>query len=605
MNLHKKVLLGFIIFIIAPLFLLGWFSYSTTERLIESKYGEQTDLTLKAIGRNIRYMLKEANYFSDYYAFSVNDIQNIFSEMQSSHSEKNENTNLSYEMRIRRSLLTYTPIQSVSLYSLNGNTTTASNIQRKLIAFEDLKQSPVYPELFALNGKPKWVGPGEDQALTGQDRFFYQLRVVKDFYTLDNRGVMLLQVRLYELDKIFNLYNANRKRSQRFMLVNHQGLVLYDNLKQLQGQNLSDQTEERIKLDNSISGRKIQFENAKSLLSTYNLNLDDLGAAGWTIVSISPWQYVTGEIERTMKWVAAILSLILLSALVFNFAFVNRYIRFILKVSGAMKKVERGDLTTRVEMATKDETAVLAKGFNSLVFRIHELLEEVRHEQQRKIKAEMMVLQAQIKPHFLFNTLEAINALAMQNEGKKVSRMVHRLGNIFRISIQEKEEISIEQEIEHLRSYLEIQKYRFEDVFDFIIDIPAQLMDDYILKLTLQPLVENSIQHGFEGIDDQGRLCVTAQDEGDRLAFMIEDNGIGIPNEILAGFQYKLDDDSTMNEQIPLNRERRGLGVRNVADRLRIHYGSGYGLFICSEQGKGTKIKCVIPKYKPGENHES
>ncbi len=140
-----------------------------------------------------------------------------------------------------------------------------------------------------------------------------------------------------------------------------------------------------------------------------------------------------------------------------------------------MRKVEGGDFNVQVEDRGKDELHILAKGFNDLVGQINSLFKQIKTEQKQKTQAELRVLQAQIKPHFLFNTLESINVLAIQNEGVKVSEMVHRLGNILRISIQDKEEIPLDQEIEHLRSYLEIQKFRFDDLFDYELDIPPEL----------------------------------------------------------------------------------------------------------------------------------
>jgi two-component system, sensor histidine kinase YesM len=174
--------------------------------------------------------------------------------------------------------------------------------------------------------------------------------------------------------------------------------------------------------------------------------------------------------------------------------------------------------------------------------------------------------------------------------------MVQRLANILRISIQQKEEITIEQELEHLTSYLEIQKYRFEELFEYTIDIPQRLMGNRILKLTLQPLVENSIQHGFEGIDYMGRIHVRAREEGNNIAFFIEDNGIGIDDEQVARFALSgLTSLEEIYAETPETGERRGLGVGNVADRMRIHYGNGYGLILCSATGQGTVIKCLIP----------
>lgn len=178
-----------------------------------------------------------------------------------------------------------------------------------------------------------------------------------------------------------------------------------------------------------------------------------------------------------------------------------------------MRRVEDGDLTTRVEEKGSDEMTLLARGFNDLMDKINSLFNRINEEQRRKNQAEMRVLQAQIKPHFLFNTLESINVLAVQNEGRKVSEMVYRLASILRISIQDRDEITLEEEVKHLRNYLDIQKFRFEDLFDYELEVPEELLGCGILKLTLQPLVENSIQHGFEGISYKGLVSVKVWEE--------------------------------------------------------------------------------------------
>lgn len=196
--------------------------------------------------------------------------------------------------------------------------------------------------------------------------------------------------------------------------------------------------------------------------------------------------------------------------------------------------------------------------------------------------------------------------MALRGEGRKVSEMVTRLGNMLRISIQDQEEIPLGEEIRHLQSYLEIQQYRFSDLFTYEIDIPPHLYSSILLKLTLQPLVENSIQHGFEGITYPGVLRISAYAEQGQLVLCVEDNGIGITQEMLARFEYMAADppeDMLAKEAESLSSitERRGLGLRSVADRIRIQYGTGYGIFICSAPGNGTVIRCIIPLYEQEE----
>jgi len=599
MGLKQKIFGAFILLIILPLLGLGWGSYTISERLIETKYSEQTELTLKAIGRNIRYMFKEANYFSDYYAIIRAEVQGMYREMywrESPSREVNE-FNSTFEKNIRQTMLTYQPIRSVALFSSSGSSYAVGNLSRE-ISFDKLAKSPLYGEVLKLAGSPKWIGPKEFPELEISDSYFYQIRIVKDFYNLEDRGILVLQVDFAELENIFNLYNTGGSEHQRFLLINEQGLIVFDNYNhELRGQNLYQTVEVARKPSKLFESRRVEFNAQPSMLSFHQLELDSLGVQGWSVVTVTPLDAISGQMKTIMGWIAFFLCGIVGLALLFVFLFVNRIIRFILRVVGAMRKVEHGDLAIRVMAGSNDETSVLSRGFNSMVARIDDLLNEVRREQERKNKAELMLLQAQIKPHFLFNTLESINALATQNEGRKVSQMVRQLGKILRVSIHHDEDVTLRQEIEHLRSYLEIQSYRFENLFEYELDIPEHLMDCRVPKLTLQPLVENCIQHGFEGIGYKGRICVRVTLERGNLVYYVEDNGIGIAPERLSLFQYTTALDPARHESAatsPID-ERRGLGVGNVAARLRIRYGARYGLFLCGCAQFGTIVKCTLP----------
>jgi two-component system sensor histidine kinase YesM len=607
MSLSKRIFAAFFAFIILPLFVLGTVSYLVFQKVTEEKYAEQTELTLKAIGRNINNMIKEANYFSDFWVTtedSVESLKQSLGELGADSSAASNRTpdydELLEKERLRqRVLLTYPGIKSVTLYR-NDNRQVNVNFTKDIpITREDLESNPIYAKVLEKNGSPVWVGPNEDRRLTGANNFFTQIRVLLDIDTLTSKGVLVTRFQMNELNRIFSFYSSQGKIDRRFLIVGGDGKVIFDNQTAGEGEYLSRfvDTVGGINLkSNKSQSKTLTFDGHKSLVSVQDLQLQRLGVGDWKVVMVTSWQYLSGDMAVVLRWMVVISSISLILALAFNLMFVRRTVTFIVRIVRAMRQVERGDLSTRVQIVGKDETSTLARGFNSLVARISELLEDVKQEQRRKLKAEMALLQAQIKPHFLFNALESINILAVQNEGRKVSKMVQRLANILRISIQQKEEITIEQELEHLTSYLEIQKYRFEELFEYTIDIPQRLMGNRILKLTLQPLVENSIQHGFEGIDYMGRIHVRAREEGNNIAFFIEDNGIGIDDEQVARFALSgLTSLEEIYAETPETGERRGLGVGNVADRMRIHYGNGYGLILCSATGQGTVIKCLIP----------
>lgn len=606
MSLGRRVFTAFFIFIIVPLFVLGTVSYLVFQHITQEKYTEQMELSMNAIGRNLSSMFREANYFSDFWVTTKDSVESVDQSFRgegpplSGQNDAIIDEMLENQKLSQRVLLTYPGIKSVTLYRNDGRVVSVKFIPDNPFSITTLRQNPIYEEVIKKNGAPVWIGPNEDRRLTGENNLFTQIRVLLDIDTMTSKGILVIRFQMNELSRTFDFYNTGASDSRRYLIVGRGGTVVYDSGASLEGQNfyLSADPNGKLRLERNFQSEKMKFLGRQSLVSVHNLgDIKRLGVGDWTLVTVTDWKYLSGDQTAVLAWVVGITAASLGCALLFNLMFVRRTVGFIVRVVGAMRRVERGDLTTRVPIVGNDETVILAKGFNSLVERVSELLEDVTQEQRRKRKAEMMLLQAQIKPHFLFNALESINILAVQNEGRKVSKMVQRLANIFRISIQQKEVIRIDQELEHLRSYLEIQKFRFEELFEFEIDVPESLWSYGILKLTLQPLVENSIQHGFEGIDYLGKITVTAQEEGDDIAFYVEDNGIGIPQERLARFATGgMTTLGELYEESPETGERRGLGVGNVADRLRIHYGPGYGLLICSSPGQGTVIKCLIPK---------
>jgi sensor histidine kinase YesM len=641
MRLGKRIFAAFIGFIIIPLFVLGTVFYLSFQNIAQKQFSEQTELSLKAIGQNINNMIKEANYFSDFWVTTEDSVESVEQSIgadgaaagtggsagageggtsalsgesgqgaQAASVESDEYEALLEKTKLRnRLLLTYPSIKSVTLYRSDGRMIHVNFNDSKPPAFEQLRANPLFPQVLRRNGAPVWTGPYEDSLLTGDDNLFTQVRVLLDMATMKSKGILLIRFQMSELDRIFSSYSTGNGHSRRFLIVGRGGKVVFDSDNRLQGRSAADIMDARrpVDLTRDFQSRTMMFDGKKSFVSVHSLSdLSRLGLSDWTLVTVTSWAYLSGDMANVVRWIVVFTAASLACALLFNLMFVRRTVRVIVRVVQSMRRVERGDLSARLPAAGNDEAALLATGFNSLVHRVSELLEDVKREQRRKRRAEMMLLQAQIKPHFLFNALESINILAVQNEGRKVSKMVQRLANILRITIQQQEEIRIEQELEHVRSYLEIQKYRFEDLFEYDIDVPEALLSCRILKLTLQPLVENCIQHGFEGIDYLGRIRIWAEEEGGRIAFYVADNGIGIPDDRLARIAARgaasLED---MAEERPETGERRGLGVANVADRLRIHYGPGFGLMLCSAPGQGTRIKCVVPKTAGREAHEA
>ncbi|MGN7456216.1 cache domain-containing sensor histidine kinase [Paenibacillus pasadenensis] len=594
MNLRPKLLLAFILLIVVPVAASGVVSFLYYEHLIEKKYNEQTELTMNAVGRNITNFFDEMNRLTD-----VNLTSSVVQHTLKINADPDGGASSLIAIGMAEKemgpLLFQNPaISYIALYANNGalfRSTRNDPTTFKPIAYDKLRLHPSYEEAVKLNAKPLWIGPYEQEELTGKEfTLFTQMRLVKDRESLSDLGIMVTQFKSSGVDEILTDFKGSEDDGSRYYILNRNGLVLLDSETDMEGSYISSSSYASASPGTPYVSGRAEFLHTDSLVSSYWLGIND-----WMLVSAKPWSSLMSENVAFVKWISLLTGLSLLSAVLFNVFFVNRVAKSIIRVVRKMRLVEQGLLDIRVPVQGKDETVLLGNSFNSMTERLGRLLTEVREEQIRKQRAEMMLMQAQIKPHFLFNTLESINALAAQNEGGKIMLMVRRLSQLLRTSMHQKEEITVHEELEHVRSYLEIQKYRFEDLFSYGMEVDEDAREYRILKLTLQPLVENSIQHGFDGLERPGVISVRVELRPNAIVLTVEDNGIGMDGPTLRRVAEGKKDEkwSPMEDG-----ERGGLGLRNVADRLRIHYGPSYGMMICSSPGEGTIIRCTIPRNK-------
>jgi len=262
------------------------------------------------------------------------------------------------------------------------------------------------------------------------------------------------------------------------------------------------------------------------------------------------------------------------------------------KLHDVTTTIARHDLETLVTTDNADEITELGLSFNIMVGKIKELLDAKIEEHENLKKAELRALQAQINPHFLYNTLDAIIWMAEAKRVDQVVELVRVLSRFFRITLSKgKDWITVREEIEHVESYLAIQKMRYRDILDYRIDVPDNLRDGQMLKLTLQPLVENALYHGIKNKRSGGTIVVRGRRlENDLLQLQIEDNGIGMTQERLAQIRALLEaeaDDAPAGES--------GYGINNVNQRIKLYYRQTDGLAIESEYMHGTRVTLVIP----------
>jgi two-component system sensor histidine kinase YesM len=256
--------------------------------------------------------------------------------------------------------------------------------------------------------------------------------------------------------------------------------------------------------------------------------------------------------------------------------------------------ITKNDLQALVTHDNMDEITEMGLSFNIMIGRIRDLLDAKVKEQENLKKAELRALQAQINPHFLYNTLDTIIWMTESQKTDEVIEIVRALSSFFRISLSKgRDWITIGEEVERTRSYLIIQKMRYRDILDYRIEVDEGVAGNTVLKLILQPLVENAIYHGIKNKRQGGTVVVRAkQGNENEILLQVEDNGIGFTPEKLAQLRSELADDSG---EIRLES---GYGIGNVNQRIRLYYGKQYGVSITSEHRTGTCVSIVIPAVK-------
>lgn len=298
--------------------------------------------------------------------------------------------------------------------------------------------------------------------------------------------------------------------------------------------------------------------------------------------------------QSFIQWTVIYLSLMVgaIGFSIFSAIAISRSIYMpIKKLHDVTTKITKDDLQALVTHNNVDEITELGISFNIMIERIRELLDAKVKEQENLKKAELRTLQAQINPHFLYNTLDTIVWMAELKRTGQVVEIVKALSNFFRITLSKgKDWITVKEEIDLTKNYLTIQKMRYQDILDYKIDVDEAVLEQKILKLTLQPLVENALYHGIKPKRGGGTITVRARKTDNIMQFEIEDDGVGCTPYTLGKIQEEI---NTEAGEITL--KETGFGLANVNQRIKLYYGRQYGVSINSRYHEGTQVTVAIP----------
>ena len=324
--------------------------------------------------------------------------------------------------------------------------------------------------------------------------------------------------------------------------------------------------------------------------------LQTVEGSPWRVVGVSYVdELVTSSLWENFWLLALAAVAVLLAALVSSIVISRALSRPLKGLSRAMRQFEKNaDTFTYAPVGGAREVQELSESFGHMVVKIQHLMETVRREEINLRKTELKALQAQINPHFLYNTLDSIAWMCEQGRNDEAVQMVNALAQLFRISISRGHElIPIRSELRHAESYLKIQKHRYKNQFSYRFNVDESCLDFLCNKITLQPIIENAIYHGINGLVDEGEIVITLRADGSDVVFTVADNGVGMEAEQIQAILRKERSDHT------------GIGIKNVNDRLKIYFGEGYGITIDSEPDVGTTVTIRMPQVREEGEYEN
>lgn len=447
------------------------------------------------------------------------------------------------------------------------------------LPFDTLSQQDWYSDILKSEDKlviiPPYSTSDPNVKLNNNDMVFALAKPLYD-------GGVPIGAMIINIDcKIFKEVFGQKLISNEAILVfdSKSNEIIYNSNNNSKNYNFSDSKLKEISLN--ISSNKDSFYtiiNGKKYLTIYKKS----PLTQWTTVCFTPMDKLLQNSNSTFKTIlyASIVFLVIQCVAIHLISSVLT--SNLLKLNKAVKRIDKDNLDISLNINTKDEVGQLYIQFNNMVLRIKELINNIQKTEQEKAKLEIKALQAQINPHFLYNTLNTIKFLAILQGADSIKNVSEALSKLMHINMSRQSFISVKEEIEYLEAYLYIQNYKYSNKFKCSFDIDEQVNKYMIPKLLLQPIVENSIIHGIAPLPVSGVIKIIAYKQERFLKISIQDNGVGIAEEDISRIYRQSDETSN-------------IGLQNVISRIKVYFGDNYGVNIQSESNKYTIVELTLP----------
>ncbi len=589
LSIKRKLTLSYAVIVVFPLIISLLLSNSILKNFMLSKIAELNENSIKDSSKvlnktldDIAVTLLNISNNSEVREILTDDNFNLkhqFSKIQ--RYEKQKKFDDIFE-NIPISLMTY----NTSITIIGEKYFNYGNWEDYSSYIKTIKQNNWYKALsFSNNMKIVWIGVRPALEKNGEYYFEAAIPIKESSSSLTRVGVV--HIRINEKD-IYKALSSNNQANEIY-LIQENGDILSSNNKAEILRNLNYRLGVA-KINENIGKWHVAIDRNGEKLVVNSLHIDK---GNWTLVSMIPYEKLVAPLNNIRNTLLLINILFMIAFLIVALFISNIISKPIIKLGKSMKKVEQGVFNEKVEIASEDEIGKLSRNFNNMLDKVSELLLHTKEQERLKRDAEFEALQAQINPHFLFNTLSSIRWAAAAHGDKKVEEMVHALSVLLRASITNSQEmVSLENEITILKNYLELIGMKQGAVYSFAYNIDEDIMKYRIPHLLLQPIVENSIIHGFEDLKEQGIISINAGIAGDVLKIELADNGRGIGGKTLESILNKEASGSDSKKYY------KSIGLKNIHERIKLIYGANYGIDICDGEKNGTKVTLYLPFQK-------
>ena len=553
-KLRYKLAIFYSLFCFLPVMLLFWLSFLQMRSIIDDKGKMNLQSYLQQSVSSMDRTLDGYNSLSDYIAFD-RTLAEVFSMEYGTPYEQYEQLTQKVDPILRTASYFHGGMQQITIYTDNGmvkHDTTVAPVS-------EIEETDWYQKTLEHPGLNWFANYQEETLFSARKLAFSGAR----------EGVNILYMDV-DYQKLFTPYAET--------LISECGLYI------------TDQDGKLVFEESRFSGKNQNYDLTYSEFleqrdrgsTDYIILCEQSNTTGWTV-----WLYqpvgLAGEAMRPIVVMAGVTILICIFAAVLAYFITSGMVSSrIERLTHFMQEVQEGSMDMQMESDDRDEIGMLYRGFGSMMKRIRTLINEVYLSKITQKEAELKALQAQINPHFLYNTLSLINWKALAAGEEDISRMTLALSTFYRTALNRgRNVLQVETELSNTRAYLEIQSMLHDGDFDYEIEAQTEILQCESLNLILQPLVENAIHHGIEEkTDGRGKITVRGWKEDNCVWFMVEDNGVGMEQEVA--------------DKI-LTMESKGYGVRNVDERIRLCYGEKYAMKVESVVGKGTKMTIHFP----------